>query len=137
MKFKTGQAIELAGISTDAFRHWKTVLAPLRSHDGRRATLTLSDVVALAVIDRAVHKMDVPVSRLGEWAPAIFDGVDAYIKAPKRPHLMFVGQMEVTFGPPTDLPECDVFVAVRVDQITDAITKRLTEGPASSQLDLF
>ena len=67
MKFTQAQLRDATGISTETYRHWRTVLPPLNDHKGRRAQFVFGDLVAIAIIRRIVEALGVSV---GCVAPA-------------------------------------------------------------------
>jgi hypothetical protein len=131
--FRTQKALALCGISADSYRHWKGVLVPLKGRDGRGSSLSLAEVVTLAVIHRAVTKLGIPVSRFGPGSVDLFERIDDHVRDGRTPYFMFLAGDDVVFGGLDDLPDHDAIAAVRVDQVSTTVLQALAGDPETGR----
>lgn len=73
MKLTLGQVRGTLELSPDTYRHWKTVLLPLATRQGRGASFSHSDLLALAIIKSLTDKIGVPVGGLDQIARSLFE----------------------------------------------------------------
>jgi DNA-binding transcriptional MerR regulator len=73
MKLTLGQVRGTLELSQDTYRHWKTVLLPLSARQGRGASFSHGDLLALAIIKSLTDKIGVPVGGLDQIARSLFE----------------------------------------------------------------
>jgi hypothetical protein len=73
MKLTLGQVRGTLKLSPDAYRHWKTVLPPLATRQGRGASFSHGDLLALAIVKSLTDRIGVPVGNLDIVARKLFE----------------------------------------------------------------
>lgn len=136
MHFKTHQALALAGVSEEKLRHWKTQLSPLFGFDGRKTGFTLEQVVALAVVNRAVSGLKVPVATLAPQAQDLFDAVARHLRTGTGATVLFLADGHVSLGGMADLPGADTVVLIRMDLVASHVRNEAIKV-AEAQLTLI
>lgn len=134
MRFNTQQALDLAGIRREQFRHWKKVLPPLAGRDGRAENYTLEEIIALAILAALVLRLGISVSHLADFAVELFDRTCAGTQAddlPSRVYLTADGALR-TSEPAEDV----VYSVIRTDDIRTHVLDRITASPLLKQLPL-
>lgn len=71
MKLTPSQVREIAGISQETLRYWRTKLAPLNGRSGHRACFTLAEALALRIVS-SLKDMGISVGALMPTAPELF-----------------------------------------------------------------
>lgn len=64
IKLSPQQVQSIVGVSRDTLRHWRTVLPPIKEHNGYSACFSASEVLAIMVINVLVKDFQVRVSAL-------------------------------------------------------------------------
>ena len=72
IQFTQEQARTLAGVSTEAIRHWRKSVPYLSGRSGKAARFAFTDVVALAVTREIVDTFGVHISSLSGGVDALF-----------------------------------------------------------------
>jgi hypothetical protein len=73
MKLTLGQVRGTLELSPDTYRHWKTVLLPLATRQGRAACFSHGDLLALAIVKSLTDRIGVPVGNLDIIARKLFE----------------------------------------------------------------
>jgi hypothetical protein len=140
MRLETAQVIDLLGISKEALRHWKTVLAPIAGRDGRSGGYGFSEVLALALIAEANRELDVPVSRFKDVAHRFFtEMIEVASLAQARDIVVCITRGDLGVHSLSELPPASALAVVRVDPILQRLRKRLSGGmrePEERQMTL-
>ncbi|MCA0338865.1 MAG: hypothetical protein LCH99_03950 [Proteobacteria bacterium] len=74
------QARTFAGVSPEAWRHWRKVIPCLAKKTGKSARFSSGEMVALAALAAAVHNLDIGIAKFAERWDELFD-----LCAPQRP----------------------------------------------------
>lgn len=135
MHFKTHQTLALAGINDEKLRHWKSQLSPLSGFDGRKQGFSIEQVVALAVINRFVSGLKIPVAALAPQAEEIFEAVARHLAGLGDPLLLWIDNTVLT-GAPGDLPDVDALIIIRLDRVAEQVRADAVKA-AASQLSLI
>ena len=128
MKLTLGQVRGALQLSQDAYRHWKTVLAPLAGRNGHKPSFSHGDLFALAIIKALTDDVGVPVGNLNSAALALFASCDnqpwakferlVALVQPKSGALSFVSD-----GQP--LQEAQVMISIPCGPIISALRSAL------------
>jgi hypothetical protein len=137
-RFDTTQTLHLAGLSKETLRYWKSILSPIRGRDGRSQGYTFHEVVALAVISRAVHELAVPISRFASKADHLFSEIAAHAQSVVKPLILCITQEDIVLVPPDELPNAETMALVRIDQVLHTLRGAIGAeyGSGEAQLDL-
>lgn len=73
MQYTPGQLRDTAGLSKEAFRHWKRVVPAFCSGKGHSPTFSPGDVLASAVLRRLTEVCGIPISHLTCVTDRIFE----------------------------------------------------------------
>ncbi len=138
MRYDTGQALALIGITKETLRHWKRVLPPIFGRDGRSDGYTFQEVLALSVIARAVQDLAVPISRFTSTAERLFENIAAQIQPSGKPLVLCITRDEMAFAAHDQLPNAETMAIVRVEPIASKLRRAVSEEPVETeaQLDL-
>lgn len=134
MRFNTQQALDLAGIRREQFRHWKKVLPPLAGRDGRADDYSLEEIIALAILAALVLRLGIGVSHLADFAVELFDRTCTVGQAdslPSRAYLTADGLFRTS-----EPAEGAVYSVIRTDDIRSNVLDRITASPLLRQLPL-
>lgn len=66
IQYTVEQARSFAGVSPEAWRHWRKVLPKLSAKSGKKARFSAGELIALAVVSIAVSKLNVGISGLAD-----------------------------------------------------------------------
>lgn len=72
IQFTSDQARALAGVTPEAWRHWRKAVAYLAAKRGKAARFSISEIVALSLLAQAVSDLGVGVSRTAIAWNALF-----------------------------------------------------------------
>jgi DNA-binding transcriptional MerR regulator len=138
MRYDTSQVLALTGITKETLRHWKRVLPPLFGRDGRSEGYTFQEVLALAIIARAVQDLSVPISRFTAIAERLFTEVAAQIQPSGRSLVLCITRNEMAFAAHGELPNAETIAIVRVEPIANKLGREVSEElmETEAQLDL-
>jgi hypothetical protein len=139
MRFDTAQALKLAGITKETLRHWKRVLPPIYGRDGRSEGYAFHEVVALAVLARAVGELQVPISRFTSKAVQLFSELNAQIQLNDESLILCITRQDIVLVVFDRLPEGEAAMAiVRVAPVLQEIRRAIGAAPLpiNAQLDL-
>jgi DNA-binding transcriptional MerR regulator len=120
MRFDTAQVLEIVNISTETLRHWKRVLEPIRARDGRSQGYTFQELLALAVIAKAVHDLEVPISRFKAFASYLFQDVSVQ-GSDRHLRVLCITPTEMVLTSIETLPESPALAIVRIEPILQAL----------------
>jgi hypothetical protein len=67
------QARSFAGVSPEAWRHWRKVVPRLSAKSGKKARFSAGEMIALAVVSVAVSTLNVGIAGLAERWDELFD----------------------------------------------------------------
>jgi hypothetical protein len=136
--YDTAQALHLTGLSKEALRYWKSILAPIHGRDGRSRGYTFQEVAALAVISRAVQELAVPISRFASKANYLFSEIAAHTESARKPLVLCITQEDTMLVSPDELPGAETMALVRIDQVLQTLRRAIGAEPrtAETQLDL-
>jgi hypothetical protein len=125
MKLTLGQVRGTLALSPDTYRHWKTVLPPLAARQGRAASFSHGDLLALAIVKSLTDRVGVPVGNLdviarklfdqcGKQSWAKFERLTAFISSDSW-SLSFVsdGQYPLAIGPSLIIPCGPIIASLR------------------------
>ena len=73
MEYPSGQLRDLAGLSKEAYRHWKRVLPALSTGRKRAPCFSAGDVLATTVLYRITESCGARIGQLAGVASGIFD----------------------------------------------------------------
>jgi hypothetical protein len=137
MRFDTAQVLEIVNISTETLRHWKRVLEPIRARDGRSQGYTFPELLALAVIAKAVHDLEVPISRFKAFAPNLFRDLSIHA-GDRQQRVLCITPAEMVLTSIDALPEAPAFAIVRIEPIFHALQSGvgIESEPHNPQLSL-
>lgn len=124
MRLETAQVLALLGLTKETLRHWKKVLAPLAGRDGRSDGYTFDELIALALIARAVRDLQVPISRLAPVAHRLFREVAAHVDA-AHTTVLCISEGDVALCPIDRLPGDSCLALVRLAPIIRDLRHRL------------
>ncbi len=72
IQFTQEQARALAGVSPEAWRHWRKVVAYLGSKRGKSARFSIGDIVVLSIMHEAVDSLGLSVGRMAQGLNELF-----------------------------------------------------------------
>jgi hypothetical protein len=138
MRYDTGQALSLIGITKETLRHWKRVLPPIFGRDGRSEGYAFQEILALSVIARAVQDLAVPISRFTPTAERLFTEIAAQIQPSGKPLVLCITRDDIVFTAHDQLPNAETIAIVRVGPIANTLRRAVSEEPieTEAQLDL-
>lgn len=125
MRLETAQVLALLGLTKETLRHWKKVLAPLAGRDGRSDGYSFDELIALALIARAVRDLQVPISRLAPVADRLFREVAAHVEALHTTTVLCISEGDVALCPIERLPSDSCLALVRLAPIVQDLRQRL------------
>jgi hypothetical protein len=67
------QARSFAGVSPEAWRHWRKVVPKLSAKSGKKARFSAGELIALAVVSAAVGTLNVGIAGLADRWNELFD----------------------------------------------------------------
>lgn len=67
------QARTFAGVSPEAWRHWRKVIPCLAKKTGKSARFSAGELVALAALAAAVHTLDIGIAKFAERWDELFN----------------------------------------------------------------
>jgi len=67
------QARSFAGVSPEAWRHWRKVVPRLSAKSGKKARFSASELIALAMVSAAVSTLNVGIAGLADRWNELFD----------------------------------------------------------------
>lgn len=134
LRFNTQQALDLAGIRREQFRHWKKVLPPLAGRDGRADDYSLEEIIALAILAALVLRLGIGVSHLADFAVELFDRTGTVSQADSLPSRVYL-TADGTFLN-SEPAEGAVYSVVRAVDIRSNVLDRITASPLLRQLPL-
>ena len=73
MQYSPGQLRKAVGLTTEAYRHWKTVLPSLSSFNGHSAKFLMGDILAIALLKRLTDICSIKIGNLSGISEALFD----------------------------------------------------------------
>ena len=85
MRFTQAQVLGFTWLSKEAMRHWKIVLAPLLGRDGRSASFSLGEILALAALAEATRTLGIAISAITPFAEQFFNLVEEDLAAGRVP----------------------------------------------------
>jgi hypothetical protein len=77
MQLTPGQIREVLGLSLDAYRHWRTTLSPLSTHNGHRPCFSHGDLFAMALIQSLTEDAGIRIGALHAVAATLFQQCNA------------------------------------------------------------
>jgi hypothetical protein len=136
MRFFTSQVLTAVNISTETLRHWKRVLAPIRSRDGRSEGYSFRELAALAIIARAVNDLAVPISRFTTFADELFRSIDPISGA--SDYVLCITPTNMLLTTLGSMPDCTSVAVVRVTPVIADLRRALAldADPGEAQLAL-
>ncbi len=137
MRFEAAEVLDLVGISKEMLRHWKKALPPIFGRDARSSRYSFEEVVALAVIARAVRDFAVPVSHFTYIAEKMFNEVGRHLQPPHVAQIVCITRNDVLFAPLDSVPDHDCMVIVHLERLLVEIRANIeARGSQEAQLDL-
>jgi len=73
IQYTGDQARNFAGISPEAWRHWRKVVPRLAAKSGKKARFSADELIALAVLTAAVSTLNVGISHFANRWDELFD----------------------------------------------------------------
>jgi DNA-binding transcriptional MerR regulator len=131
MRFETAQVLEIAGVSKDTLRHWKKILAPIGSVDGRSARYSLSELVSICVIARASQELGVAISQVAKSADWLFAAAEDHLAAERRGDIVYLLPDGTGLWSSNTQPIFDAAITIRIGPILDRIRLAPHEGTDS------
>ncbi len=72
IQFTTQQARSIAGISSEAWRHWRKHLPHVAAKKGKAARFSMGEIVALCAVEEVVNKLGLRVAVLSDGLDQVF-----------------------------------------------------------------
>jgi hypothetical protein len=138
MLFQPAQVLEIAGIGKDTLRHWKKFIHPIATIDGRRRLYTLTELVGVCMIAKAIQDLGLQISQFSGHADALFQDLATQLPPDGVPLVLCVVPNAMFFAQPTELPDRDAIAYVKILPIIEAVFSNvLYETPSfAPQLEL-
>jgi hypothetical protein len=73
IQYTVEQARSFAGVSPEAWRHWRKVVPRLSAKSGKKARFSAGELIALAVVSAAVCTLNVGIAALSDRWDELFD----------------------------------------------------------------
>jgi len=132
MLFQPAQVLEIAGISKDTLRHWKRFIGPISGVDGRRRQYTLTDLVGICMIARAIQDLGLQISQFSDHADELFHELTSQLPPSGVPRVLCVVPNGMFFVDAGELPDADVLAYIKISPVIDSILSILrSETPMS------
>ena len=138
MLFQPAQVLEIAGISKDTLRHWKKFIGPISGVDGRRHHYTLTELVGICMIARAIQDLGLQISQFSNHAEKLFQGLASQLPPNGVPQVLCIVPNGMFFAQAGEVPAADSLAYIKIYPIIASISLTLhTEVTLSpSQLEL-
>lgn len=127
MRYQTSQVIELVGITKETLRHWKKVLQPIFGRDGRGASYSFEEVVALAVIAQARSGLSVPISRFASVAQRLFKDIAEQVDRNDDEVVLCITSGDVGLHSIRALPSDTTLAMVRLQPVVRLVRRTATD----------
>jgi hypothetical protein len=128
MNLTPGQVRDALDLAPETFRHWKKTLPPIAERNGRRASYTLGDLLALAIVRALVENAGVRVGALHAVAATLFDQCrkQAWTGFERSLLVLELARVRVTFISDSHFPKIDAIgIVVPCGPIISDLRERL------------
>lgn len=141
MDLSTEQMKALVGMGRSRHRHWKKCLEPIAGRDGRSATFTVQEVLALKVVAFLVDRSSVEVGKLKPISVALFKACE--LSWPLLQGLVLIvdthaGTVEHRSRGerPLEYEDVEGKHIIPLDRLAARLKEELTPDPEGQQADL-
>ena len=122
IQFTGEQARGLAGVTPEAWRHWRSVIPHLHAKQGKAARFSLGEIVVLSLLARAVSEFGVGVSRMALGWDRLFVLCAAKRPIDLRDASVSVGVADADIGAGDGDPSDGFALVMRCAPIVDRLT---------------
>ena len=138
MLFQPAQVLEIAGIGKDTLRHWKKFIGPISGVDGRRHQYTLTELVGICTIARAIQDLGLQISQFSNYADGLFQDLAPQLPPEGVPQVLCIVPNAMFFANASELPDADAIAYIKILPIIQAVFSSLHHGAPLSgpQLEL-
>jgi hypothetical protein len=138
MLFQPAQVLEIAGISKDTLRHWKKFIGPIAGVDGRRHQYTLTELVGICMIARAIQDLGLQISQFSGYADMLFLDLTLQLPPSGVPRVLCIVPNGMFFANAAELPDADAVAYIKILPIIDSVFSTLDPKTrlAAPQLEL-